>query len=106
MNSTESENEIETQTNVQPTETKIDRRTIKRAPWRTTVNDDGTVIYNHKPIDPLYFQKYYDAKRKFHDAARYRCECCNKETAYGHKARHLKTKHCIKTQNAKMEVIS
>ena len=91
MNSTESEPEAE-----QPTVTKIDRRTIKRAPWRTTVLEDGTVKYNDKPNDPLYFQKYYDAKRKFQDAQRYRCECCNKEIAYGHKARHQKQNRVLK----------
>lgn len=103
MDSTETE--IETQTNQQPTVIKIDRRTIKTAPWRTTVNEDGSVIYNHKPLDPLYFQKYYDAKRKFCDSARYTCECCSKEIAYGHKARHLKTKQCVKAQNARMTML-
>lgn len=102
MDSTESEHEIEIDI-PQPVETKpekIDRRTIKRAPWRTTVLEDGTIKYNHKPNDPKYFQKYYDEKRKFMDAQRYTCEFCNKEIAYGHKARHQKTKHCLKTQNA------
>ena len=81
------------------TVTKIDRRRTKRAPWRYTTLEDGTVKYNHKPIDPLYFQKYYDEKRKFDDARRHICVFCNKEIAYGHKARHEKTKHCIKARN-------
>ena len=100
MNSTESEHENVEQTIPQPIQ--IDRRTIKRAPWRTTVLEDGTIKYNDKPNDPLYFQKYYDAKRKFYDSQRYVCECCGKEIAYGHKARHLKTNYCIKAQNARM----
>ena len=87
----------------EPKPVRIDRRTIKRAPWRTTILEDGATKYNDKPNDPLYFQKYYDAKRKFQDASRYVCECCNKEIAYGHKARHLKTKYCVRAQNAKME---
>ena len=96
MNSTESENEQPIEST---TVTKIDRRKTKRAPWRYTTLEDGTVKYNHKPIDPLYFQKYYDEKRKFDDARRHICVFCNKEIAYGHKARHEKTKHCIKARN-------
>ena len=100
MDNTESENEIVEIIVEQPT-IKIDRRTIKRSPWRYTANEDGSIKYNHKPIDPLYFQKYYDEKRKFYDSKRYICECCNKEIALGHKARHQQTKYCIKAQNTK-----
>ena len=38
----------------------IDRRKILKAEWRTIVLEDGTVKYNSKPNDPLYFSKYYD----------------------------------------------
>ena len=115
MNSTESENENENeqqnetqneqqneQQHEQQNETKIDRRTIKTAPWRYITNEDGTITYNHKPVDPKYFQKYYDAKRKFIDSQKYECECCNRTIAFGHKARHQKTKYCIKAKNDRM----
>ena len=98
----ETQNETQPEPQPIPQPIKIDRRTIKRAPWRTITLPDGTIKYNDKPNDPLYFQKYYDAKRKFQDAERYICECCNKEIAYGHKARHQKTKSCIKKQNEKI----
>ena len=97
MDNTESENEIVDI--IEKPIQKIDRRTIKTAPWRYITNEDGTITYNHKPLDPKYFIKYYDGKRKFSDAQRYICECC-KKVADGHKARHLRTKHCIKAQNA------
>lgn len=100
MNSTESENEIE---NAQPIVIKIDRRTIKRAPWRTTVNEDGTVIYNHKPLDPEYFKKYWHAKRKLIANLKFECEYCHQLTMRRHYERHQQRKSCIEAKNKLME---
>ena len=47
-----------------PSVEKNDKRKILRAPWRTTILEDGTIKYNIKPCDPLYYQKYYDEKGK------------------------------------------
>ncbi len=96
MDNTETNNKQNTE------ETKIDRRKILRTPWRTTVDENGNVKYNDKPLDPDYFKKYWIAKRQFKDAERYVCECCDKEIAYGHKARHQKTTYCLKRRNDKM----
>ncbi len=78
-----------------------DRRKIRRALWRW--NEDGT--YNDKPNDPLYFKKYYAEKRRFYDATQIPCQYCNKLITLGHKARHEKTKSCIKMKNEKMTVL-
>ena len=43
---------------------KNDKRKILRAPWRTTILENGDIKYSKKPCDPLYYQKYYDEKRK------------------------------------------
>ena len=80
---------------------KIDRRTIKTAPWRTTVNEDGTIKYNNKPNDPDYQKKYWLEKRSEHESTVIACEFCNRNIALGHKTRHQKTKYCIKRYNAK-----
>ena len=55
MDTTESNDEI-------PVE-KIDRRKIKRTPWRTITLEDGTTKYNSKPNDPEYFKTYYHEKK-------------------------------------------
>ena len=100
MNSTESEN-------VQPieptTETKIDKRKIKRAPWRTITNEDGTTKYNDKPNDPEYFKKYYHTKRKFIVNNKINCEYCNKLTYQRHYERHQQRKSCIEAKNQLMQ---
>ena len=97
MDNTETENDIITE----PIK-KIDRRTIKRAPWRTTVNEDGTIKYNDKPNDPDYQKKYWLEKRKELDSTIIVCQCCGRNIALGHKTRHQKTKYCIKRSNAKL----
>lgn len=105
MNSTESENVEDMQAdNTQP-ETqpvKIDRRTIKRAPWRTTVLEDGTIKYNDKPNDPDYFRKYWNTKRKFIANAKFECEYCHQLTMKRHYARHQQRKSCIEAKNKLM----
>ena len=93
MDTTESENNDIPQ--------PVDRRKIKRAPWRTITLEDGTTKYNSKPNDPEYFKKYYDEKRKFHDATQLTCEYCNKCFSRVHKARHEKSKYCIKARSEK-----
>ena len=95
MNSTESET---IQTNEQTTE-KIDRRKIKRAPWRTIENEDGTTKYNSKPNDPDYFKKYWNEKRRDVESNVIICERCQKKFTQGHLTRHLKSTYCIKRYN-------
>ena len=102
-NQNQNENEIKNKNENEIENEKMDRRKILRAPWRTTVDEKGNVKYNDKPNDPEYFKKYWIAKRQFKDAERYVCECCDKEIAYGHKARHQKTTYCLKRKNDKME---
>ena len=75
---------------------KIDRRKIKRALWITTILDDGTQKYNNKPNDPLYFQKYYDDKRKGKEGAIICCDKCLRNITAGHIIRHQKTNYCNK----------
>ena len=88
MNTTDSENDI-----TQPVE-KINRRKIKRALWRTTILEDGKIIYNNKPSDPLYFKKYYDEKRKDKESQIICCDRCQRTIAAGHINRHQKTTIC------------
>jgi hypothetical protein len=57
---------------------KIDRRKIRRALWRTTILEDGTMKYNKNPCDPLYYQKYYDEKQKAKYSAIICCDKCKK----------------------------
>ena len=93
---TENTQTIETQTE------KIDRRKIKRAPWRTIVNEDGTTKYNGKPNDPDYFKKYWSEKRKDVESIVITCDRCQKKFTLGHQSRHLKSTYCIKRYNEKM----
>ena len=79
----------ESQTEKQPE--KIDRRTIKRAPWRTTVLEDGTVKYNDKPNDPHYHAKYYHAKRRIILCSPVNCEICGATVSKAHLTRHKQT---------------
>jgi len=90
MDSTESEHE---QSNEQPE--KIDRRKIIRASWRH--KPDGT--YNDKPNDPLYFQKYWNEKRKEKESTVIICDKCQKKFTFGHLTRHLKSNYHIKRCN-------
>ena len=73
---------------------KIDKRKIKRALWRTTILEDGTTKYNNKPCDPLYFEKYYDEKRKEKELTVISCELCNRKIACGHILRHQRCNIC------------
>ena len=104
--SSDSENQpIETTTETKPIETtteKIDKRKIKRAPWRTITNEDGTTKYNSKPNDPDYFKKYWHEKRCEKESTVITCERCQKKFTFGHLARHLKSNYCIKRYNEKM----
>ena len=77
---------------------KIDRRKILKAEWRTIVLEDGTVKYNSKPNDPLYFSKYYDSKKE-KESIIICCEKCNRFIAQGHKIRHEKSIICNKRYN-------
>ena len=81
---------------------KIDKRTIKRAPWRTTTLEDGTIKYNNKPCDPLYFQKYYDEKRKEKESIVITCELCLRRVACGHIHRHHRSNICKKNYNLRL----
>jgi hypothetical protein len=101
MSSTESET-TPIPSEGQPTE-KIDRRKIKRAPWRTIENEDGTTKYNDKPNDPEYFKKYYHSKRKFIVNNKINCEYCNKLTYQRHYERHQQRKSCIEAKNKMMQ---
>ena len=93
-----SEELIEEIKEVLPVQT-IDRRKILKAEWRTSVLEDGTVKYNSKPNDPLYFSKYYDSKRKEKESIIICCEKCNRFIAQGHKIRHEKSIICNKRYN-------
>lgn len=85
----------------EPQPEKIDRRRIKRAPWRTTVLEDGTIKYNDKPNDPHYHAKYYHAKRRVILCSPVNCEICGATVSKAHLTRHKQTtKKCIKLQNA------
>ena len=75
---------------------KIDKRKILRAPWRTTILEDGTKKYNNKPCDPLYYQKYYDEKRKAIDGAVINCQLCDRRVTSGHILRHQRSIICKK----------
>jgi hypothetical protein len=86
---------------IQPVE-KIDKRTIKRAPWRTTILEDGTIKYNDRPCDPLYFKKYYDEKRKAIDGAIITCQLCQREVTSGHIHRHQRSNICKKYYNLRL----
>ena len=81
---------------------KIDKRTIKRAPWRTTILEDGTIKYSNKPCDPLYFQKYYDEKRKEKESIVITCELCLRRVACGHIHRHHRSNICKKNYNLRL----
>ena len=96
MTSTESET---IQTN-EPITEKIDRRKIKRAPWRTTVLEDGTLKYNDKPNDPHYHRKYWHAKRKDTMCSKINCEICGASISKAHLLRRKQTtKKCVEMQN-------
>ena len=75
---------------------KIDKRKILRAPWRTTILENGEIKYSKKPCDPLYYQKYYDEKRKEKEAIVITCELCLRRVACGHIHRHQRSNICKK----------
>ena len=52
---------------------------------------DGT--YNPKPLDPLYFQKYYQQRVKNKNVECPRCGCVVNDMS--HMSRHQKTKKCL-----------
>ena len=79
-----------------------DKPKTLRAPSRTTILEDGTTKYNNKPLDPLYFVKYYHTTRKFKEAIIIKCDLCNRETTAGHKHRHQKTNICKKLYNLRL----
>ena len=85
-----------------PTVEKIDKRKILRTPWRTTILPDGTIKYNDRPCDPLYFKKYYDEKRKAIDGAIITCQLCQREVTSGHIHRHQRSKICQKNYNLRL----
>ena len=75
-----------TETNTEGT--KIDRRKILRAPWRTTVDENGNVKYNKNSIDPEYNNKYYHAKRKIILCSKVECDLCGSVVSKAHLTRH------------------
>ena len=81
---------------------KIDKRKILRTPWRTTTLPDGTIKYNDRPCDPLYFKKYYDEKRKAIDGAIITCQLCKREVTSGHIHRHQRSNICKKNYNLRL----
>ena len=81
---------------------KIDKRKILRALWRTTILEDGTKKYNNKPCDPLYFQKYYDEKRKEKESIVITCELCLRRVACGHIHRHHRSNICKTNYNLRL----
>jgi len=81
---------------------KIDKRKILRAPWRTTILEDGTKKYNDRPCDPLYFKKYYDEIRKEKEHTVITCELCNRHITFGRIQRHKKTNICKKYYNLRL----
>ena len=81
---------------------KIDKRKILRALWRTTILPDGTKKYNKKPCDPLYYQKYYDEKRKEKESIVITCELCLRRVACGHIHRHHRSNICKKNYNLRL----
>ncbi len=95
MNSTETENKIENE--------KIDKRRIKRAPWRTTVDENGNVKYNDKPLDPDYHNKYYHQKRKNILSSKVQCDLCGSYICKAQLTRHKKTAlKCVRIQKEKI----
>ena len=81
---------------------KIDKRKILRAPWRTTILEDGTKKYNKRPTDPLYYQKYYDTVRKDKESIIITCELCRRRIACGHIHRHQRSIICKKFYNLRL----
>ena len=81
---------------------KIDKRKILRAPWRTTILEDGTKKYNDRPCDPLYFKKYYDEIRKEKEHTVITCELCERRVTCGRIHRHKKTNICKKYYNLRL----
>ena len=75
----------------QTNEPKVDKRTIRRAPWRW--NEDGT--YNHKPTSESYFRDYYRKNASHH----VNCTFCNKSVVFHDIKRHQKTKKCLLVQS-------
>ena len=78
---------------------KIDRRKIRRAEWRTTILEDGTIKYNNKPNDPNYFSKYYDKVRKEKQIQIICCDKCQRNITSGHIIRHQKSNYFNKRYN-------
>ena len=81
---------------------KIDKRKILRAPWRTTILENGEIKYSKKPCDPLYYQKYYDEKRKEKESIVITCELCLRRVACGHILRHQRSNICKKNYNLRL----
>ena len=92
----------DTEETQEQTSEKVDKRRIKRAPWRTTILEDGTIKYNDKPNDPEYFKKYWSEKRRDVESTVVVCERCQKKCTAGHLTRHLKSNYCIKRYNEQM----
>ena len=79
--------------------TKTKKQRVKRAPWRTTVNEDGTITYSNKPLDPEYNNKYYHEKRIIL-CSKVSCDLCGSCVSKAHLTRHKQTsKKCGKKQN-------
>jgi hypothetical protein len=55
--------------------------------------------YNHKPLDPEYFKKYWQEKLLIH----IECPRCGKLTGKGKISRHYKTLVCIKKTQALLD---
>ena len=58
--------------------------------------------YNKKPCGPLYYQKYYDEKRKEKEATVITCELCHRRVACGHILRHQRSNICKKNYNLRL----
>ena len=81
----------------------IKKQRVKKAPWRTTVNEDGSIKYNDKPLDPEYHNKYYHEKRKTILCSKVTCDICGSIVSKVHLPRHKQsTKICIKKQNERI----
>ena len=99
----ETQNETQNEATTEQQPEKIDHRKIKRALWRTTVNEDGTTTYNNKPLDPHYHRNYWHAKRKIILQSKINCDICCSIVSKAHLTRHKKTAiKCAKLQNENM----
>ncbi len=103
QNESENKNQNESENQNQNENERIDHRKIKRALWRTTINEDGTTTYNNKPLDPHYHRNYWHAKRKIILQSKINCDICGSIVSKAHLTRHKKTAiKCAKLQNENM----